>query len=60
MGKAGLPSSPLEKKGKNERFIDFTSDPGRMDICAGMAFASHGYLYMSAAGLSGPGQEGEN
>ena len=50
----------LEKRGKNERFVDFTFDPGRMGFCASLAIASYGHLNMSKAGLSGPGQEGES
>jgi len=48
---------PHQKKdGKNERFVDFTFDLGRLDFRAGLAIATHGRLYMSEASLSGRGQ----
>lgn len=49
---------PYQKKeGKNERFIDFSFDFGRVDFRAGLVVATHGYIYMSEASLSGQGQE---
>jgi hypothetical protein len=42
---------------KNERFVDFTFDPGRVDFCAGLVVAAHGCFHLSETGLSGQGQE---
>jgi len=55
-----LPSPPHQKEDKNERFVDFTFDSGRVDFCAGLAFAAHGCFHLSETGLSGQGQEGKN
>jgi len=50
-----LPSS--ERGLKNERFVDFTFDHRGVDFCAGLAFATHGSIYLSETSLSGQGQE---
>jgi hypothetical protein len=53
-----LPPFRIRKREKkNERFVDFAFDPGRVGFCAGLAIAAHGRLYMSEASLSGRGQE---
>ena len=41
-----------KREKKNERFVDFAFDPGRVGFCAGLAIAAHGRLYMSEASLS--------
>jgi hypothetical protein len=51
------PSIKQKKEGKNERYIDFTFNSGRVGFCAGMAVAPLGSIDLSEAGLSGPGQE---
>ena len=52
-----MPPRNGKRKKNYERLVDFTFDPGCVGFCAGVAFAAHGRIHLSEAGLSGRGQE---